>query len=483
MGDNDKTTCPVCFTKMKMVNKVLTCPECGYKYCDHNRADIYDVSHTHTPDYTTYNKVSGNEREKTPEKPLENYPGNHSDKEKTPFKKVKMIVLIFVIINFLSICAPLFARIFSLFLMGTEILSPEYEGTAETAMETVAESNDLPEELMNPFETDFTPISLEDEEGQFLPDLIKHIFETESLDTVTVADISQISSLYIRLDSSGCYYAEYFRPFVGLEDYHSECTNLRTSDLKVFCGLHFLDVTYLPLEKGDLTELAYLQGLQCSTPPCDLKEVLDPQSLTYLDLYLPEGTTDIDGIEEFTSLEYLSIDAMAAHVEDLSAVTRLPNLLFLYYDSYSSLQDFDFLYDLTDLKTLHLTTSGLHDIDFLYDYTALEGLELCNTSVVNWAPLTSVADTLTSLTIINDTTNPNFTPISELSYLTYLDLEYDNLEDISFLSDLTTLTMLRLDHNSITSLEPLQDLPNLTYLSVSENPIKDYAGLRELVGQ
>ena len=75
--------------------------------------------------------------------------------------------------------------------------------------------------------------------------------------------------------------------------------------------------------------------------------------------------------------------------------------------------------------------------------------------------------------------------IQDLRYminLTYLNLEGNDITDVSPLSGLTELTNLRLSNNRITDVSPLAGLTNLEYISLQENPgLSDLSPLAGLV--
>jgi len=71
----------------------------------------------------------------------------------------------------------------------------------------------------------------------------------------------------------------------------------------------------------------------------------------------------------------------------------------------------------------------------------------------------------------------DLTPLAEL---TYLDLDNNNLTDLTPLAGLTELTVLRLGGNQITDVTPLEGLTNLTKLFIYDNKVAELAPLAEL---
>jgi hypothetical protein len=89
---------------------------------------------------------------------------------------------------------------------------------------------------------------------------------------------------------------------------------------------------------------------------------------------------------------------------------------------------------------------------------------------------------LTSLTKLDlDSNNiSDISPLSGLTNLTNLSLYTNNISDISPLSGLTNLTNLSLYTNNISDISPLSGLTNLTYLRAEANNISDLSALSAL---
>lgn len=63
----------------------------------------------------------------------------------------------------------------------------------------------------------------------------------------------------------------------------------------------------------------------------------------------------------------------------------------------------------------------------------------------------------------------DISPLKNLKNLKKLDITYNPIDNIDVLSNLTNLEELRLNQNSLKDLKPLDNLKNLKYLSISEN--------------
>ena len=84
----------------------------------------------------------------------------------------------------------------------------------------------------------------------------------------------------------------------------------------------------------------------------------------------------------------------------------------------------------------------------------------------------------------NDITD--VTPLKSLTSLTYLSLWKNDITDVTPLKSLTSLTSLSLNYNDVSDLTPLKDLTNLSHLYIYSigmsdvTPLKDFTNLTEL---
>ena len=68
-----------------------------------------------------------------------------------------------------------------------------------------------------------------------------------------------------------------------------------------------------------------------------------------------------------------------------------------------------------------------------------------------------------------------------MTKLTFLDLDDDQISDVSPLKDMTNLEWLDLDDNQILDLSPLKDMTKLTYLDLNGNQISDVSALTNMI--
>jgi Leucine-rich repeat (LRR) protein len=109
----------------------------------------------------------------------------------------------------------------------------------------------------------------------------------------------------------------------------------------------------------------------------------------------------------------------------------------------------------------------------------LEGEGITNEILVEMIMRNEIPNNVTSLNLNNNQLT-DITVLTGLTELTTLYLGNNQIEDISSLSALTNLTDLILDTNLIVDLAPLSGLSELTSLTLSNNNIVDLSSLSEL---
>ena len=90
-----------------------------------------------------------------------------------------------------------------------------------------------------------------------------------------------------------------------------------------------------------------------------------------------------------------------------------------------------------------------------------------------------------NLTEINLTYNyilEDITPLKGLKKLRVLQLEHNNISDISPLAELTGLEVLGIYSNHITDITPLANLKKLQFLSIGDNRIQDISVVQNFTG-
>lgn len=231
---------------------------------------------------------------------------------------------------------------------------------------------------------------------------------------------------------------------------------------------------------------------------------------------------DLSGLENFTSLNELNISnnkivslnkisgltnlrkisIYGNQIKDISSLSGLTNLINLNASN-NYIQDLSVVGNLTHLQHLDLhhnlirQTSGIENLTELVELDLYDNLIENLSGVVNLPALTVLRlgenksgagnianlnniNTLTNLRELNFAQNKNseiLNYLSGLHNLEILNLEGNNVTDISALSRLTSLKELILYENQIANITPLFALNNLEVLVLGNNKISTISGV------
>jgi len=227
-----------------------------------------------------------------------------------------------------------------------------------------------------------------------------HLFDRRGDDLRLLADLSQLLELKFELCST-----QDFSPVSAL----TQLTHLTIQDsyCEKFPSL------------ANLNQLTHLHLRGCRITDVDIHQISNLSKLTYL---------------------YLSSDA----VTDISPLTKLENLTELHFTFVDNIKDFSPIGSISSLKRLSFdgVRRNLSEITFLRSLPHLTDL-----SITGRNQLVSVGVPAC-----------DFSPISDLTNLTRLDLSYNAIRDISFLLPLSKLTELELKGNRIQDRTPIESL-------------------------
>ena len=278
------------------------------------------------------------------------------------------------------------------------------------------------------------------------------------------------------------------------------------SDISALADL--TNLTFLHLGKGrnqisdispiaNLTKLTHLNlgGNQIS----DISPLSSLTELTFLRIF-ENQISDLSALENLTKLNHLHLGVN--RISDVSPLANLTSLRLL--DLWGNgMSDISPLAGLTDLESLHLSYNQISDISPLANLTSLTELSVPRNPVSDISPIANLTN-LRALWVTIDSVNDiplllDFTNLTELGLhirqirheelsrladvrdvLVSLDLDSNQISNISPLATLTNLTDLRLWRNKISDISPVQGLTNLTFLGLGGNQISDISPLTGL---
>ncbi|EKZ4846025.1 leucine-rich repeat domain-containing protein [Listeria monocytogenes] len=144
----------------------------------------------------------------------------------------------------------------------------------------------------------------------------------------------------------------------------------------------------------------------------------------------------------------------------------------------SSVDDVVTQAELDGITAFLAVSKGIVDISGVENLTNLTVLNLNNNQLNDISPLSN----LTNLDELSLGSNhiSDISPVASLTNLTWLELFRNQLNDISPLSNLTDLKNLYLDNNKISDISPVANLTNLISLNLANNQISDISSLSNL---
>ncbi len=279
--------------------------------------------------------------------------------------------------------------------------------------------------------------------------------------------------------------------------YNTDDYSLDVSDLKCFPNLEQLYIGDTSLSPFDsLKELENLYAIHTKNTAADIaKYIAHPENILDLGIYDWGWETDLNDLSSFPNLLYLTVDS--ERLVDISALKSYPDLLGLDLGKCKDLTDYSPLMSLTQLEELSIASSQLKTIDFIKQMPSLAYLHIEDSQIQDLSALTScpmlmslqlegnnqlndysaigTLSNLSALTLkVHQQTEQPLPSFQNLKGLTYLSL--NNIDDLSPLRDAVNVETLVLKHCGSRYLDVLTAMPNLSWLKID-----DFWGLTESV--
>lgn len=518
--------CPVCSTRLKMVNGIMTCPECGYylrdSTSDSSPYNGWDVSNE---EQDSGYGVQGGYGQQTYEAGQNVEYGNQDGygqsasgtgrqksagyKTASPRKERKVIngkrrkmVLVVVIIIAVNCITYFLSAIHS--YMDYHDSIPAYSVSEEqnhldTDLEDGGWSSWFSGEASSgPDASGENQQDIRYPEEELFQELLSYIFQ-KPYTLVTEEEIAGITGLGIDSIENEITYQVDGEEAVTLT--YSGNTWIDLEDLQCFPGLEHIYLSGKQLWEGDLDGLDRLCSVYSENSIEELARIIPhPELITELGTSSSYSEEGLEGIESFPNLQYLSVDYY--YLQDISALEQFPNLQGLVLEECDSLTDYSLLYNLTNLRELSIESIGLKDIDFVRQMPDLTYFSVERSGVGDIAAITACPN-LTELYFIDNYSVLDYTPVGELEHLVNLDihvggyeeyklpsfkklteLEYlslGDLEDLSLLSEVSGITRLYLEDCYVEDLPGLLDLP-LEELSLEGTYVYGDMNMEEIFG-
>ena len=187
-----------------------------------------------------------------------------------------------------------------------------------------------------------------------------------------------------------------------------------------------------------------------------------------------QGITNLTGLENLSSL--YGINLADNYIQDLSPLTGIQNLGYvnISYNNLGSIASLDKAIRLHEPSqsgfSLDISGNPLESIDICATWPQLRELYINNMEGTDLSGLAQCKE-LVKLTAQNNHLD-SFRWITPLTKLEELDLDFNELTDLTPLRELKNLRVLVLDHNHISDLRPLADLKKLTLCTCVDQTIR-----------
>lgn len=466
---NEKQKCPMCGTKLKMINGKMTCKDCGYYMREQDNTGSAP-STAQTNSYTQPGRAAV--------QPVGSYTSTNTGKSGSANKKKNKTGTIVatvagVIGSVLLVVGLSLGRRFlsdRLYELWDNASSNTEESTDKTDT-SESSKDDSTKSSSHPSKSDLlarTP------QSDFFIQLAEIIFDKSYYD-ISSEEMASVTALEINKDEYTIYYQVNYE--TGSPLTFGDDIDMSLPDLNCFTGLEWISLVDISLKKGDLDALENLYAVYSDNSLEELADIIShPESITYL------GAEDSDFFFDrtlndallFPNLEYLTL-GNCTYLEDLSALEQLTSLKGLYLTKLNDLNDYSIFMKLTGLEELSIESTQLKSIDFLnvmpnLTYFALEGSKVSSVDALSSCP------NLTGLYLMENYSVEDYAPIGELTNLTALTVFKSTHSPIPSLDKLTALEQASFGNLWEGELSLVAAAPNISSLYL-DNSYDDRLGL------
>ena len=469
---NEKQTCPLCGTKLKLIDGKMTCKQCGYymreqseqmvqQQSDHTSRQTGQSQTGYTSQQTTQpqtgytsqqttqpqtgytSQQAGYTSQQSTYTPQQasgttytsaNQPGQQFGPLTPPQSKpdntgviigvvVGIIFLVVVGISVVLVGAFRFLRNTS-----DQVRMPEMNTEEQLIVDPTA-APDRSNSKYNDYISSFHK-----PHSAFFYELAEVIFDKPMAD-ITDEEFASLTALQIDMDDKDIYYAINYE--MGTPLYFEDGIEIDYSDLSSFPGLEWISLQGDELHSGDLDDLAYLYGVYSDNTLDELIKIIpNPENITELGFEASYLDHDLSKLEKFPNLEYLYMEGK--QLTDISALKNYPNLKGLAMYDFNSLMDYSPLMSLTALEELTIHSSQLKTADFIKVMPNLTYLEIEGSQITDISALSACPE-LTDLTLVENYSVSDYSPVGELVNLTDLTIHKQTHAVMPSLEKLTYL--------------------------------------------
>lgn len=474
-----KNKCPLCGKSMDYIYGDMVCSECGYRASySSSSTNTQSSTSTPTPAPTSNSTTSTSQKQTTAPKITYTYTSSNTashssgSKKKSSSKVFIIIAVIFVI----GLAVNVISAFLSAFIGYTKYTADEYMATESSDTSKEYDSTARPDT-----EASDKPLDINvSDNAEGMIETIGLIFEKDPSE-VTDEELASISYLDFH------YYDDYYKAvgygIITDDDIitgrvYPNDDNFYSIDFSIFPNLDTLYMEYGSI--GSLAGLDQLYSLSTDMDPSEIAALMDPTQLEILTLTDLFFTSNLSGIEVFTNLTTLNLDAH--YVETIDALTSLTNLKALRLYDGDRISSFKALYEMPQLESLYLDCSSLRDIGFVSNMPALSNLVIWNSEIQKIDALKDCSDSLTCLDLSYNYELMDYEVLSQLTKLEDLSLcvsySFDNPIALPQLGNMPNLTSLLI--GNFDDLSELTNAPGLQSLAIYDTYAYDFSALASL---
>lgn len=445
---DDKQKCPMCGTKLKMINGRMTCKDCGYYVREVSTENSTTSNSAYSASTQTQNYQQPQDQQSRPTVPTYTYqpagstPSSGSGGKSSTGSGGKIAAVVGVI---LAVVVAVTVGVLRSSLVDFLSSRPSPEPWRPSELLASSDSDDTDDR--NSSQSSININRYPTPESSFFRQLSEIMFD-KAFSDITQEEFASVTGLEIDFDEHEIYYQVNYEDGIPLT--FDSGVNIDLSDLRCYTGLEWISLIGEGLESGDLGSLENLYAVYSENTLDELAKIIPyPENILELSVEDTFFAKNLSGVKNFPNLQYITVEYYG--LEDISALTELSGLRGLALLKCDRLTDFSPLMSMTGLEQLSIQSGQLKTIDFIkmmpnLIYLGIEGSQIPNIDAISSCP------NLINLYLKENYSVQDYTPIGDLV-------------------NLTDLTVFKTTHAPIPSLEKLTQLERASFKNLYDNEL------------
>ncbi len=467
---NENQKCPMCSTKLKMIDGRMTCKSCGYYFRNDQEQQKDNTKGVHGGYQNTYPYQSGN----TNHYGNLNQPNGDSKSGGTRSSGKNYSGTAIAVAIMIGVIVSIILGVVGVYIDGVVSDISEFIGQDSYAQSAASSSNAMLENIVGSVESSAENVSgsssaePETSSSRRIPRSTFFIQAAEAIwgkgfRTITAEEYASLTALKIDTDEKTIsFQLDHGNTQVLIFQNYKDKD---LADLASFPGLEFLSIDD-ELYEGDLDGLNHLNAVYAENSITEMVDIIpDAESIVELGIKSTFFEKSLEGLEAFPNLEYLSVDY--DDLEDISILEQYPDLRGLTLEGCDSLTDYSPLMALTNMEVLKIASSQLKSIDFVKQMPNLTHLRIEDSKITGLEALRSCPNLrLLSLVDNYSIVDDDYSVVGEMEMLEDLTISLGHLFELPSFAKLTKLLQLSL--KNVDDPTPLKDAVNVKYLELDD---------------